>query len=331
MLIGFIIGLLFGFVLKRSRLCFTGCLRDIYLEKRATGLYVVLIIILVQSTVYFSLVKLGIINSIEYKSFSLVAVAVGSLLFGLGCIFAHGCITISFIKIGDGRLVGLFSLLSFAVFAVASRQGYLKEITGFMQSHIKVQDSLVNQLPFSIFIIIIPSLFIVGYLSIKDYKKNKLILPCRYRGFRHLFFEKTWDVQIAALLIGLIAGATWYFKGGLGITGNVISWVNLVVNADASSINWGSYFIIGLIAGSLVCTIGSLELSLKNTDSKTIIIALIGGGLMGIGSVWAQGCILGNGLIGTATFSVKAWYSLIFITLGIWVGAYLFYAKKKFS
>ena len=327
MIIGFVIGLLFGFVLKRSRLCFTGSLRDVYLEKRATGIYVVLIIILVQSLIYFSLTKMGIIPAVQYKSFSLLATAIGSLLFGLGCILAHGCITISFIKVGDGRLAGLFSLLSFAIFASACRQGFLKDTTTSLQSYIQVQDSLVSHLPFSIFIIIVPLLLIITYLSIKDYQKNKLKLPSRYKGFRYLFFEKTWDVRIAALLIGLLAGAAWYFKGALGITGNVVSWVNFAVNDNMQGVGWGSYFLVGLVAGSFVCTLGSLEFSFKTADSRTIILALLGGSCMGLGSVWAQGCILGNGLVGTATFSIKAWYSLAFITLGIWMGAYFFYIR----
>lgn len=330
MIIGFVIGLLFGFILKRSRLCFTGSLRDIYLEKRATGIYIVLIIILVQSLIYFALTEMGIIPAVQYKPFSLIATALGSLLFGLGCVLAHGCITISFIKIGDGRLVGIFSLLSFAIFASASRQGFLKSTTMQVQSYLSVQDGLVTHLPFSIFIIIVPLLMVIAYLAIKDYQQNKLKLPSCYKGLRHLFFEKTWDVRFAALLLGLLAGAAWYFKGALGITGNVVSWVNFAINGNASGISWGSYFLVGLVVGALICSLGSLEFNFKTADSRTIILALLGGLCMGVGSVWAQGCILGNGLIGTATFSVKAWYSLVFITVGIWVGAYVLYKRSAY-
>lgn len=50
---------------------------------------------------------------------------------------------------------------------------------------------------------------------------------------------------------------------------------------------------------------------------------------MGIGTSWAQGCLIGNGFVGTSQFSLKAWFSLLFIVLGIFVGAYLFLGKKK--
>lgn len=49
---------------------------------------------------------------------------------------------------------------------------------------------------------------------------------------------------------------------------------------------------------------------------------------MGIGATWGQGCIIGNGLVGTAQLSLKAWYATIFLVLGVWVSSRVFLLKN---
>lgn len=49
--------------------------------------------------------------------------------------------------------------------------------------------------------------------------------------------------------------------------------------------------------------------------------------MMGLGAVWASGCLVGNGLVGTAQFSVKSWYALLFIAIGIWIASYIFLVR----
>lgn len=331
MITGLLIGFLLGFIIKRSRICFTGCIRDWYLEKRVMGIYVILLIILSQSVIYFVLVKSSLIIPNTYKPFSLVAIALGSFLFGLGCIFANGCITLSIVKTGDGRIAGLISLLSFAIFATATRQGLLKPSTSTLQGILTIEDKLVPTLPFSIFFLIIPLFILVLWLSYHDNQKHKLKFTptAKYHGLRHILCEKNWNLYVAGLLMGLVAGFAWYANGQLGITGNVISWLNIIVSGNPITLNWGNNFVLGILLGSFICCFASLEFSLKPVDAKAIILAIIGGILMGVGSVWAQGCMLGNGLIGTATFSLKSWYALLFIAIGIWFGAYVFYVRPS--
>ena len=51
--------------------------------------------------------------------------------------------------------------------------------------------------------------------------------------------------------------------------------------------------------------------------------------MMAFGALVAGGCIVGNGLVKTAQFSIKAWIALIFIAMGIWLAAYIFYADRS--
>ena len=125
---GLIPGFLFGFLLKRSRMCLAGGLRDVYMEKRRSGLISMLLIIFTQSVVYFSLIRAGVLAMPEPKAFPLAATVIGGLLFGLGALIANGCITTTLVKVGDGRLAGFMSLFSFMIVGVASQKGFLRSL-----------------------------------------------------------------------------------------------------------------------------------------------------------------------------------------------------------
>lgn len=86
-------------------------------------------------------------------------------------------------------------------------------------------------------------------------------------------------------------------------------------------------FIPGIIIGSFITTIISKEFTIVKPNKKALLHTLIGSALMGVGAIWGQGCLVGNGLVGTAQFSVKSWYSLMFIIIGIWSSSYIFLVR----
>lgn len=336
---GFIIGILLGFIMKRSRLCFAGNLRDVYLEKRVKGFYVFLLIILTTSLIYFGLISLKMIpQRPEQAPFSILAAAVGGLTFGLGAVLSNGCVASSLLKAGDGRLAGVMSLLSFAIFATATKQGTLSAIVASMNKTMVVKDSLFEKIPFSIYFIIVPAFVIVGYFTYKNWKaeRNSFKLPHQYSGLRYYLFEKKLDTRIAALVVGILAGVAFFFSfltgryGSLGITTPIISWL-AVFNQNVIELNWASFFVVGMIVGSFIYALGSSEFSFKGTDGKTLVRSLLGGALMGFGAVAGNGCLVGNGIVGTAMFSTSAWFNFAFIVTGIWLGSYVLFVKPMKS
>ena len=58
---GGLVGLVFGFVLQRTRFCMTGGFRDMYIARNNTLFYAFLIAITVQSIGVISLIQLGIV------------------------------------------------------------------------------------------------------------------------------------------------------------------------------------------------------------------------------------------------------------------------------
>ena len=74
--------------------------------------------------------------------------------------------------------------------------------------------------------------------------------------------------------------------------------------------------IVGIIIGSFFTAFTSKEFSIVKTDKRIVIKTVIGSMLMGIGAVWAKGCLIGNGLVATSQLATRAWLALLFIALG---------------
>ena len=100
---GGIIGLIFGFILQRTRFCMTGGFRDMYIARNNTLFYAFLIAITVESIGVLSLIKLGIVGN-PYEEFSVLGAIVGSYLFGIGIVLAGGCATGTWYRAGEGLL-----------------------------------------------------------------------------------------------------------------------------------------------------------------------------------------------------------------------------------
>lgn len=92
-------------------------------------------------------------------------------------------------------------------------------------------------------------------------------------------------------------------------------------------VGWDNLVIIGIILGSFTTAFINKEFSIVKTNKKIVIRTIIGSMLMGVGAVWAKGCLIGNGLVATSQLATRAWLAILFITLGIWFGAWLLYVR----
>lgn len=333
MISGLIIGIIFGFLLKRGRFCPTGTIRDVRLEGHTYNLILILALIATEGFLYYAMISADLVPMPKLKGFPLISVMLGSFIFGFGAVLTNGCITSSLVKTGDGRLTGIVSVITFTLGAAFAKQGALKPVTQALASQLLIADTLHKNLPtLAIFGVIAIPLYIVMFRHYKTHKL-KFSLPKRYSGLRHLVCEKIWPKEIIVVLCGVLMAAGFYFSnragrnGGFGITTPLISWLNVIVNNNYG-LNWASTLVAGTILGSFITTFISGEFALVGTNAVTIVKTMIGSILMGVGAVWAQGCLIGNGLVGTAQLSVRAWTGLLFITFGIWTATHVILMRK---
>ena len=115
-----ITGLGFGFVLQRARFCFTASMRDPYLTGSVTLTKAVLIAFALTS-IGFTAIKYGAFaNGLPIPGQSYVApisfaTAFGAFIFGIGMVIAGGCASGTLMRVGEGFWMQLLSLFFFVV------------------------------------------------------------------------------------------------------------------------------------------------------------------------------------------------------------------------
>lgn len=180
------------FLWKRGKFCVTGIIRDIYLEKQRPNLVLILAIIFIQAFLYHLMTGLGIIPMAKFKDFPLVSVALGSFMFGFGAVMCNGCITASLVKLGDGRLTGLVSLLFFVFAAYTAKHGFLLPVTKSLGAVTLVPTPAINTQPMILVGIsgIVSAVLI--FMLIKKLKPIILSILCpqNTRGFYTLYAKR---------------------------------------------------------------------------------------------------------------------------------------------
>ena len=239
--LGLLTGILFAFLLKKSRFCPTGTIRDIYVEKNYYNITLILSVIFTQSLFYYAMVYFGVLDRPFFDSFSLLGVAVGSLIFGFGAVLSNGCAAASLLKTGDGRIVGIASVITFAIAAYVADKGIFKIINKNISGVGIARDRLLKILPISPFFICIAIVPILYFIMYRHYKKHKpkYKLPSSYSGIRHILFEKIWSKELAVILIGLLMASAFYSsiligrEGGFAISTPIISWLTYITGLPA--------------------------------------------------------------------------------------------------
>lgn len=115
-----IFGGCFGFILQKSRFCFTASLRDPCITG-STSLTKAVLIACAITTIGFTAIKYGAFasgQSIPGQSYVVpisLATAVGGVLFGIGMVIAGGCASGTLMRVGEGFGMQMLSLLFFVL------------------------------------------------------------------------------------------------------------------------------------------------------------------------------------------------------------------------
>jgi uncharacterized membrane protein YedE/YeeE len=113
-------GISFGFILQKSRFCFTSSMRDPYLTG-GTKLTRAVLIALAITSIGFTAIKYGdFTRGLEVSGQSYVvpisiATAVGAFMFGIGMVIAGGCASGTLMRVGEGFTMQLLALFFFIV------------------------------------------------------------------------------------------------------------------------------------------------------------------------------------------------------------------------
>ena len=328
---GLILGALLGFVFQRGRFCVTGAFRDVWLSGSKRWLTAFLLAILVQAVLVQTLLGQNLIIA-KVPPIAWLGVAAGSFVFGIGIVLAGGCATGTYYRSGEGLIGSWIALIFYAAFASFMKYGALQPFNDAARATDSELTTIHESLGISPWLLVVLLAGVVGWLLWQQRVKARPVatLNARRTGLAHILLERPWSPFASAVVVGVLAAAAYPLSNatgrnsGLGITTPSANIVNFLATGDASRIDWGVLFVLGLIPGSYIAAKLSGEFRLRAPDAPTAIRAVAGGTLMGVGAAIAGGCTIGNALVQTALFSYQGWTAFLFTFLGVGFAARLF-------
>lgn len=330
---GLVFGFALGLLLQRSRLNFSRKLQITETKNQRHSLLILWLIILTQSLVLFTLVASHLVTLPSFPSYSLAAVVLGSLIFGIGMVLAQGCVLDNLVQIGELRLSSLVTLIVFTLTLVEYNLGSFTNNFAALESQTLTADNLIHRLHFppllliSFFLLLTVTLV---WISLKRRRPNLLNFSQKSEPLQY-----SSNILFTAILIGALAGLAFeanslvHSFGGFSIVSPLLSWYGFIKGSGTGiHPSWGMYSILGIILGSLTWVAIHQNFNIKITISE-LISAIVGGLLMGLGAGLSKGTFMSNGLVYTAMLSVQGWLALIFIILGCWSTSLVILLIKK--
>ncbi|MBC3185092.1 YeeE/YedE family protein [Corynebacterium sp. zg-331] len=321
MITGLALGAALGAVMQRGRFCVTGMLRDIFLQRSWRGFTGLLIVISVHAVGLAALTSAGIIAP-EYDDLAPVAVIVGGLIFGLGIVLAGGCASGTWYRSAEGLVGSWIALATYALSSAAMKSGVLRGLNEALHTHTVPLRSLPQSLGVS------PWWFALALGGLTT------VLACRYLAAEKsvaTLHRRAWrrplHLYAAAVIVGLLGVLAWPLSAatgrndGLGITTPSSNVLRYLVTGDAERVDWGVMLVLGLFLGAFAAAKATGEFRVP--DATAARCAVIGGLAMGVGASLAGGCTVGNGMVQTSLFTYQGWLALLFIALGVGLGARL--------
>lgn len=163
-------------------------------------------------------------------------------------------------------------------------------------------------------------------------------------NLKYKLFKKPWPYWVGGVILGILnvillftTGSAWKVSTSFIYIG---SWVLEKIGIDATrwyyfnvyanQLKPGDTYLnnsiiimsIAIILGSLISVLFVSEFKFKKIkNKKQLLVALIGGILMGYGTRLSFGCNIGAYFSAIPSFSLHGWVYGIFMFIGAWIGS----------
>lgn len=326
---GLFIGILLGFFLQRGQFCFVSGFRNIYTQRNFRFFTALLIAVSIQSIGFFSLSELGLIT-IPNTPMPVLATVLGGFVFGIGMILANCCASGGWFRTGEGAVGSWIALVCFAFTMTATQTGALKQWVNPLLLETSNLDNMHRTFGISPWILVAILVLMTLAMIVHHIKHPRYQFPKEPTQvvISHRIFTKHWHPFATAVCIGLLGVLAWFVSEqygrayGYGVAVPTANVVQYIVIGQQRYLNWGTYFVLGILLGSFIAAKLSGEFEIRVPEPKAIMQRMFGGFLMGIGASLAGGCTITNSLVSTAYFSWQGWLATLMIMLGCWTATY---------
>jgi len=336
---GFVIGLIFGFVVQRTNFCTMGSISDIlsfgdYRRFRAWLLSAAVAIIGAQTLQYIGVVDLG---QSQYVSGTMLWLGnlLGGLIFGIGMVFAGGCTSKNLVRVGGGDLRSLLVLMILGLFAYMSVGGLIGPIRAEIHQTVPMDFEAIGfgDHDFGNVVAALSGLGNdMGHLIASAIVVGLILIYCFSSGD----FMRSPSHLIAGLGIGICVTAGWALTGlaydefadapqrvtSLSFvrpTGDALEYFRRFT-ADMMP-SFGVTAVFGAILGAFVSAFMSGRFKITGfSDTGDLKRNMFGGAAMGVGGVLGLGCTIGQAVTGVSTLALGSMLTFAAIVAGGVIG-----------
>ncbi len=344
-------GAAFGFVLQRSRFCFTAAFRDLFLLRDRRMALGTLAALAAGSVGYMVVFGAQLPDPSTYDpplahiTPAGVHLVLGGASFGIGMVLAGGCISGSLYRVGEGSLVAPVTL-------AASVAGYWIAFWTWDWFYLKmIVDGPVVWFPRTFGYagaLGIQLAVLAGLAALLLWKCPALPPragePATVKVALRRAFVDGWPAWLGGIAVGAIATVVYFRTTPLGVTSELsrlshvlgkhlhVVPVELVglgklpgcrpVSSDAL-LTPNAIFVLALVAGSAAAALLAGEFRIRVGRPRTYAMAVAGGILIGFGSMISLGCTVGTMMSGIMAFSLSGWLFAAGLLGGAWAGTRL--------
>ncbi len=318
-LTGLAVGVLFGFAMQRAAFCGSALISSVVLLKDVRGLIGVLIAVGVSMVGFGALAALGWIRP-NPKPFFLLPALVGGVVFGSGMVLAGGCVSGSLFKAAEGRLNSILAVVGVGLGTTMGVLGLLAPARRWLRestSGLVIAPSLDQALGVSYAALALP---MGGVCVLTGWWLWRRANPLR-RGDAaegtpsKPWLRRGWSVAMAGAVLGAVGWLAYAASAAagrnypLGCTKSVLQAFSALTGGHLPILGWMLWLGLGVVLGSAISAWQRGELRLRSADPATLLVALGGGVLTGLGAAVGMGCFIGHMLSGWALLS---FHSLVF-------------------
>ena len=349
--ISLLIGMSLGLLLERGRFCFFCIFRDGIEDKNTTPFLSVLVAIATGSVGYAlifgqflpdtSTDRLPPVAHIGPVSWVLV---VAAFAFGIGMSLSGACISGHLYRLGQGYLRAIPALIGTLI-------GFVLAFLSWNWLYLNaISDAPTIWLPHYVgysgaLLITLSVLLLLAFITIRrgtnsDPIRKVSSAPLSLSGTLKNLITERWSPIATGAIAGVLGTIAYLRVEPLGVTrqlsttartfmdSNKIGPESLVgldrmagcVAVVAEAITNNGWLVIGIIGTSFAAALAGGRFKFSRLTPTNTGTALIGGILLGWGSMTSLGCTIGVLLSGTQAFALSGWVFFAFVFLGSFVG-----------
>lgn len=324
-----VVGLALGYTLQRGGFCMNTAFRSMVFKEDRSVLraWILVLVISVPSLLLLEQVGMVYPSRAPLRPWSAI---IGGLLFGMGMVWAGGCVSGTWYRASKGMLGSLLALLGFAGGAAAAGSGALfpvvealDQVEWTVRGDVPHLGHLLPGNPWGGRWIIGGALTVAGLLYLLRSPRPK--------------FAVGWSWPVTGAVIGVIAVAAWILSSisgrdyGLSLVQPTNAWTLWLLTGDAEGLNWTAGMLAALPVGVFLAAWKGRDLKLRLPSPGRALNQLAGGIVMGIGAVMAGGCNIGHGITGFSSLALSSILATGATILGNWTATLLVWRLARNS